>query len=59
VPAQIFSIGTYLVFDFSRCPGVQIPFVDTAGYIPSVGYIREPRKILGMWQLPPQMVHLW
>ena len=43
VPAQIFPSGRYLVFDFSRCPGVQIPFVDTAGYIPSVGYIRESR----------------
>ena len=38
-----FPSGRYLIFDFSRCPGVQIPFVDTAGYIPSVGYIREPR----------------
>ena len=43
VPAQIFSSGRYLVFDFPRCPGVQIPFVDTTGYIHSVGYIREPR----------------
>jgi hypothetical protein len=27
VPAQIFSSGRYLVFDFSRCPRDQIPFV--------------------------------
>jgi len=31
VPAQISSSARYLTFDFSRCPGVQIPFVDTAG----------------------------
>ena len=42
VPAQIFPNGKYLVFNFSRCPGVQIPF-DTAEYIPCVGYIWEPR----------------
>ena len=28
---------------FLMFQGVQIPFVDTAVYIPSVGYIREPR----------------
>jgi hypothetical protein len=43
VPGQIIPGGKYLVFDFSRCPGIQIPFVDTAGYIPYVGYIKEPR----------------
>jgi hypothetical protein len=33
VPAQIFPDEKYLVFNFSRCPGIQIPFVDTGGYI--------------------------
>jgi hypothetical protein len=40
---RYFQEENILFFDFSRCPGVQAPFVDTAGYIPSVGYIREPR----------------
>jgi hypothetical protein len=43
VQAQIFPGGKYLVFDFSTCPGIQIPLVDTTGYIAYVGYIREPR----------------
>jgi hypothetical protein len=43
VPAQIFPGGKYLVFNFSRYPGIQIPFVNTIGYIPYVGYIKEPR----------------
>ena len=43
VPAQIFQGGKYLIFDFSRCPGITIPLVDTSGYIAYVGYIKEPR----------------
>jgi hypothetical protein len=48
VPAQIFPDEKYLVFNFSRCPGIQIPFVDTGGYIPYVGYINEPTIFLGI-----------
>jgi hypothetical protein len=43
VPAQIFPDGEYLIFDFSRCPGIKILLVDTAGYIAYEGYIKEPR----------------
>ena len=43
VPAQIIPDGKYLVLDFSRGQGMQIPFVDTGGYIPHVEYIKEPK----------------
>jgi hypothetical protein len=51
VPANIFPGRTYLIFDFSRGPGIKIPLVDAAGYITYVGYIKEPRYILGLSQI--------
>ncbi len=46
---------------FSVFAGVQVSrchSLDMAGYIASVGYIREPREILNLCHLPPQMVHI-
>ena len=42
-PAQIFPYGKYILFEFLGCPGIQMPYGDTAGCIPYVGYIKEPR----------------
>ena len=40
VPDQISSSARYLIFDFSRCPGALIPFLDTTGYMPSMGHTK-------------------
>ena len=43
VPAQISPDGKYILFEFLGCPGIQMPFGETVGYIPYVGYITESR----------------
>ena len=50
VPVQISSSARYLIFDFSKCPGVQMSFLDTTGHMPSKGYIRGCREIVGLCQ---------
>ena len=40
VPAQISSSARYLIFDFSTCPGAQIPYLNTTGFMLSIGYIK-------------------
>ena len=50
VPGQIFPGGKYLIFDFSRCPVIRIPLEVLGGYLAYVGYIKEPRWILGLCQ---------
>ena len=56
VPSQISSTARYLIFDFSRCPGIKIPQVDTAEYIAYVGYIKEP---IGRYLAFVTRTHKW
>ncbi len=55
VPGQIFPVGRYLIFNFSRCQDIMIPLEALGGYLAYVGYIniKEPRWILGLCHLPP------